>query len=363
MPTPAIAGETAAGLQTKLDAMMVAPAWTVADSTPGDALGTATADTVTLSLSNTAQRLNGGVNKNVAVAIIQLNSAFATTRLNGPASGYVVTGARPDESLSSVFQAVGSSAAGDVAYVDFFYTDGTTELAVPTAALNGGGAASTTNVRTALNALLTTAGTFTVNDSNFNGGTANLDAGERYMVSVSSNAARGGKTIGLLRINATATGAAPNAFAAAKLNSATGWVIPSEYKQVQYDLNNQLGTGGGQFTVTETPATGAGKTVGVFNSGDIVTLGLGALPVTPAGTGILSAFIPQGAAGTGFATNALNAPAAGFTIYPGTAFAATADLYKPGDNVIVTVDSTVLDPAGNSIDTGSNNNTSSANAS
>jgi hypothetical protein len=344
---------TAANLQTQLNAIMTnTTGWTVTDSNAGNLGGT---DTVTLSLTTTAQ--HGG--KNVSAAVVRLSGAFVAAKLGGgtlPVGGYLVTG-NITESLSSLFTAGGATGAGDLGNLDFFYTDGTTELNVNTAAFNGGAAnATATHLDTALDALLT-GGTFNVVDSPLGAGNnAHIEAGERFHVGLSAGATRAGKTIALVRLNNTATG-----FVAGKLNSGTGWVLPDEYAQVQHILNNYLLPTGGLFTVTETPSVAAGKTAGVFNAGDTFSFSLGVNAKNAAGTNVLKVTIPQGAASTGFATNAINAPTAGFVVYPNTAVNGRFDLYKPGDTVRVKVSSTVLDPAGNTLDSSRDN--ASANAS
>jgi len=356
-------GATATDIANALNgiATTTAGAWTVVSSTGVGAVCGADNDTLTITLAANAQ--HGG--KNISTAVIRKTGAFDPTRLGGTnnnsmhTAGYVVFpgGTAPAESLSSLFRTgtVAFANGGLTASVDFFYTDGTFESGVATAAL----AANTgADVVAKLNALVTTANAFNIAIAG--NGDDIFDANERFHIGMVAAPVRNGKTIGLARINNTA-GTAFDSTAANKLLSGTGWVIPNEYAQVQHILNNYLLSTGGLFTVTETPSVAAGKTAGVFNAGDVVTLALAASPKNAAGTGIQKIFIPQGSASTGFATNALNAPAAGFTVFPNTAVDGKLNIYKPGETVRIKVNSTVLDPAGNTMDSSRDN--ASANAS
>ncbi|MBT9545529.1 MAG: Ig-like domain-containing protein [Candidatus Sericytochromatia bacterium] len=354
---------TAADIQTALNAVATtsANAWTVTSSTGGGAVCGANNDTLTVTLAANAQHAG----KNISTAIIRKTGAFDPARLGGTdnnsmhTAGYVVfPGATaPAESLSSLFRTGTANFAngGLTASVDFFYTNGTFESGVATAALTANTGAE---VVAKLNALVTTANAFNIAIAG--NGDDVFDANERFHIGIVNRPVRAGKTIGLVRINNTA-GTAFDSTVTSKLISGTGWVLPNEYDQVQHILNNYLLSTGGLFTVTETAAVGAGKTAGVFNAGDTFTFSLGVNAKNAAGTNVMKVTIPQGAASTGFATNAINAPTAGFVVYPNAAVGGRFDLYKPGDTVRVKVSSTVLDPAGNTLDSSRDN--ASANAS
>jgi hypothetical protein len=119
---------------------------------------------------------------------------------------------------------------------------------------------------------------------------------------------------------------------------------------------------GGQFTgmfndnITANGLTEAGETY-------VLTLAANAfendgLAASTTGRRIASLVIDRTGA---FSATALNAPAGGFRLFPGATAGGRPNLYQPGDNVIVMIDTTVLDPAGNSID--SSGDDASANAS
>jgi len=355
-------GATATDIKNALDARMTnaltANPWTVTSSTGGAAVCGANDNTLTLTLAANAQHNN----KNVSTAIIRKTGAFAGAALGGTdtaasmhTAGYVLFpgGTAPAESLSSLFRTgtADFANAGTTIGVEFFYTDGTVSPVVQTAAL---AANTSVDVAAKLNALMTTANAFNVHVT---GADTTFNANERFHIGIVNRPVHNGKTVALVRIQGT------GAFAGGtdKLIAGTGWVLPNEYDQVQHILNNYLLSTGGLFTVTETAAVGAGKTAGVFNAGDTFSFSLGVNAKNAAGTNVLKVTIPQGAASTGFATNAINAPTAGFVVYPNAAVGGRFDLYKPGDTVRVKVSSTVLDPAGNTLDSSRDN--ASANAS
>ena len=113
-------------------------------------------------------------------------------------------------------------------------------------------------------------------------------------------------------------------------------------------------TDGGTFTVTE--ATDGDGTV---EANDTYTIQLSAgANEAGAGTRIISNVVING--GTAAADLGITAQNP-YRVYAGTMPGMRPNLYQPGDNVIVQVDTTVLDPAGNSVD--SSGDDASANAS
>ena len=110
-------------------------------------------------------------------------------------------------------------------------------------------------------------------------------------------------------------------------------------------------TGGGSFTVTEITNTAG---LGIVDAGDTYSITMSTGAMVGAKT-VSNAVINMTGA---FSNTKLNAMP---NLFPGVAAGARADLYKPGDNVIVMADTTILDPAGNSVD--SSGDDASANAS
>ncbi len=122
-------------------------------------------------------------------------------------------------------------------------------------------------------------------------------------------------------------------------------------------VDPQSGTYGGRYNDVDSSNT--------LNLNDtyFLTLGAGARqndnnPATANGKLIAYTIInPTGA----FGPTALNAPAGGYVLFPGNAAGGRPDLYKPGDNIVVEADTTIVDPAGNTLDSAGDD--ASANAS
>ena len=110
------------------------------------------------------------------------------------------------------------------------------------------------------------------------------------------------------------------------------------------------------FTVTEISGPNGGAANGTIDPGDSYSIALAAGATNPADTLTISN-IRINMTGA-FAAAELNAMP---NLFPGVAPGARADIYQPGDNVIVMADTTILDPAGNSVD--SSGDDVSANAS
>jgi len=337
------ATDNAAQVQTLLNTTLTGnTGWTVTNA--AGAGNIAATNSITYTLAATAQ--NSG--KNVAVAVIRQTGLFANDALNAPATGLVVVSGAP--SLASFTTVSGATAGGDTISVDFRYTDGTSETAT-SAQVNAGGNGTDAEVFNALNGMSTG---WSVNRAL---GSAALAAGNFLRVGLAAAPTRNGKTVAAARLNPS------GAFATTKLGNAAHpngiWVIASDVAQTQYQLNSKLLSTGGLFTVTETNSGAAGSMARIWDANDTMTLALatGAKEASSS-KDVLMVTIPQ--AGS-FATGELNAPSGGFIVYPNTAVNGKLNIYKPGDTVRIKVNSTVLDPAGNTLDSSRDN--ASANAS
>jgi len=133
---------------------------------------------------------------------------------------------------------------------------------------------------------------------------------------------------------------------------ASGNIAGANYADVQNALNAMTGLAGGTFTVTGSAAASAANTTYNITLGAGATLG-GAAPAK-------SIRYITFTGGTNAASLGISATTP-YNVYPGVTAGTRMNLYVPGDTVRVKVNSTVLDPAGNTLDSSRDN--ASANAS
>jgi len=129
------------------------------------------------------------------------------------------------------------------------------------------------------------------------------------------------------------------------------------YTELQTALTGGFALTAGTVTVTEVSDPAGAAADGNIEIGDTYRLNLSA-GATKAGKTVAYVTVAQSGA---FSATGMNAPAGGFRLFPGAIAGDRPNLYVPGDNVIVMVDTTVLDPAGNSVDSAGDD--ASANAS
>lgn len=177
-------------------------------------------------------------------------------------------------------------------------------------------------------------------------GDGNVGGGDRLDVALDDAATRNGKQIAWIELSG-------GIFAADKLNLEGYRIVTSPLRAVQAALNAGFDLSGGRFSLSETDAAAG---AGVLATGDGLGLSLGS-SVTVDSQSVL--FVTIAAEGL-FGPTRLNAPAAGYLVYPGTAAGESVDIFESGSLIEVTVASTVTDPAGNSIDTSASRVTESA---
>ncbi|MBT9545530.1 MAG: carboxypeptidase regulatory-like domain-containing protein [Candidatus Sericytochromatia bacterium] len=129
-------------------------------------------------------------------------------------------------------------------------------------------------------------------------------------------------------------------------------IAGANYAQIQTALNAIAGLAGGTFTVTGSAAASAANTTYNITLGAGATLG-GAAPAK-------SIRYITFTGGTNASNMGISATTP-YNVYPGVTAGTRMNLYVPGDTVRVKVNSTVLDPAGNTLDSSRDN--ASANAS
>lgn len=123
------------------------------------------------------------------------------------------------------------------------------------------------------------------------------------------------------------------------------------FSAVQAALNTFLD--GSPVTVTELNDTDNG-----VDSGDTYRIQISAGAQNAGGKKLALMLVHRLGA---FSNTALNAPEGGLRLFPGSVANVQPDIYKPGDKITVKVNTTILDPAGNTVD--SAHNEISANAS
>ncbi|MEZ0370668.1 MAG: hypothetical protein ACAI44_16375, partial [Candidatus Sericytochromatia bacterium] len=143
-----------------------------------------------------------------------------------------------------------------------------------------------------------------------------------------------------------------------------GTVTGTDRSSLMHSLNRLFAdnTNDGVVGTAGAPVAGSasGSMITVSNAatndivgGDVLTYTLNEGATTADGREVLAIRIDQADGSTSaFDSGALNAPATGLFIYPGVAANAGPDVYEPGDKVNVRVSSSVVDPAGNSVDSG-----------
>lgn len=227
--------------------------------------------------------------------------------------------------------------------VQIVYTDGSRDINVNVV----NPAANTyTALRTALGALTTsgvTDWTITTQQSGGALGDDNVDANDRVNIALNPAATRNGKQIAWVELNG-------GIFAPGVLNMTGYSITTTPLRAVQATLNSGFDATGGRFTISEVDGGGG---LGVLAAGDNLTLTLGANPVVGTKAVMLINIAQTGL----FAASRLNTPTGGYIIYPNTAANAQVNIYPPGSNIFVSVASTVMDPAGNTIDTSRNTQT------
>jgi hypothetical protein len=190
----------------------------------------------------------------------------------------------------------------------------------------------------------------------FNGGVmAQIDVGDRYNFALGANVTRNHNGIAKKIARVILSG---GIFDTSRLNVENYKVVPinNDVIQLHHILNNMLDpNSAGTFTVTETNV----GTSGLWDAGDTYKITLSALAKRN-GLFVNKATIQNTSA---FVAGKLNAPDAGIKIYSGvTSMTATSwNLTSPGDQITVRLDSTVTDPAGNTIDTNQNTQSGTVN--
>ena len=165
----------------------------------------------------------------------------------------------------------------------------------------------------------------------------------------------GDKAIAYVRFLNTANTAFDNTQLGQSGSTLETFIVPvnGDAGVVASALNQSLD---GQSTANKLTVSDNTGTAGLFEAGDTLSVNLQGSP-TIGGRSPNRFIISQSGM---FANDALNAPTEGLSIFVSTTGAA-ADLYRPGDNVFVQVSSTVVDPAGNSLDTRSESANANAN--
>ncbi len=260
--------------------------------------------------------------------------------------------------LTNNFEAqynVGGDGASRTINLTFVYADGTTET-VTTAALDT--APSAADVKAVLDGL--TNGTpWNVTD----GDGGDFAAADQITLSLNNGATRlssvpvnGNKNIAWVTFANTAGTAFANDALGQTGTTASTVIVPinSDTRVLEAVLNRSLDGNGtaNKFSVSESSGT-----AGLFEAGDNLSVAINGNP-TVSGREITRFTVSQTGA---FGSDDLNAPASGLSLFVGIPAGQPVDLYRPGDNVFVKVNTTVLDPAGNSLD--SSNESANANAS
>lgn len=228
--------------------------------------------------------------------------------------------------------------------LEFTYTDGTKEV-VNTAALDA--TPSDVDLKNILDNL--TNGTpWTITDGN----AGDFTPADTLSLRLNANATRlnavpgfGNKAIAYVRFLNTANTAFANTALGQNGTSSETVVVPvnGDTGIVSAALNQGLDgqDTNNKFTVSESTGNS-----GLFETNDTLNITIQGSP-TVAGRAPVRFVIAQSGM---FASEDLNAPAEGMSLFAATTGSA-ANLYQPGDNVFVKVNSTVVDPAGNSLDT------------
>lgn len=259
--------------------------------------------------------------------------------------------------LTNAFEAqyaVAGTGASRAIEVIFAYTDGTSET-VNTSVLDA--APSAADLKGLLDNL-TNASPWSITD--LNGG--DILAGDTVNIHLAQGSTRlstvpvhGNKPIAWVRFANTAGTAFAND-ALGQAGTAQTVIVPvnGDAGVVEAALNQSLdGQGTSQkFTLTENTAT-----AGLFEAGDRLTLAIHGNP-TLAGKSPKRFHISQSGM---FEAADLNAPTNGLSLFVGAGTGQAVDLYRPGDNVFIQVNTTLVDPAGNSLD--SSRESANANAS
>lgn len=252
--------------------------------------------------------------------------------------------------LTHFFEAqynVANSGASRAIELTFVYTDGTSE-SLRTGALDT--TPSAVELQGLLNGL-TNASPWNIVDST--GG--DILAGDVLSISLAQGSSRlstvpvhGNKRIAwVLFSNEASTAFANDALGQDGTQEATRIVpLNGDAGVVEAALNQGLdGQGTDQkLTITENTAT-----AGLFEAGDALNITLNGSP-TVGGKPFKRLTISQSGM---FESNDLNAPAEGLSLFVGASAGSAVDLYRAGDNVFIKVNTTVLDPAGNSLDSSS----------
>ncbi len=226
------------------------------------------------------------------------------------------------------------------------YTDGSRDINVDVV----NPAANTyTALRNALGDL--TAGgaaDWTINTQQSGGGIGddNVEVNDRVNLTLSPTAMRNNKQIAWIEFSG-------GIFASTGLNMNNYIATTTPLRALQASLNAGLDSSGGRFNISEADGSG---TAGVLGSGDNLTLSLGANPVVGTKAVMLINIAQSGL----FSANRLNTPAGGYIVYPNTAVNSTVNLYPPGSTVFVSVATSVMDPAGNTLDSSRNTQTATS---
>ncbi len=259
--------------------------------------------------------------------------------------------------LTSNFNAqytIGGTAANRPVKLRFNYTDGTAEE-VTTTALDA--APSAADLKNVLDNLVN--GTpWIITD----GDGGDFASGNTLTLSLGQGATRlsgvqlyGDKPIAWVQFfNEAGTAFANDALGQSGQSTVTQIVpVNGDPGVLEAALNQNLdGQGTPQkFTVSEST-----QTSGLFESGDTVTVAINGNPTV---NGKVPRRFTLAATGI-FDSSALNAPAGGLSLFVDHS-GNTVDLYQPGDNVFVQASTTLIDPAGNSLDSGSESANATAN--
>lgn len=248
--------------------------------------------------------------------------------------------------LTNAFNAqynIGGTAANRPVKLRFTYTDGSTEDVETT---NLDAAPSAADLKVVLDNLVNgTPWTLTDGDG------GDFVSGDSLTLSLGQGATRlngvelhGGKPIAWVQcFNEAGTAFANDALGQIGQSTVTQIVpVNGDPGVLEAALNQSLdGQGTSQkFTVSESTST-----AGLFEAGDVVTV---AIHGNPTVSGKAPSRFTLAATGI-FDSSDLNAPAGGLSLFVNHS-GDTVDLYRPGDNVFVEVSTTLIDPAGNSLD-------------
>jgi hypothetical protein len=172
----------------------------------------------------------------------------------------------------------------------------------------------------------------------------NCSAGETWRFDLSAAGTYNNKMIAWVVLH-------DGVFGSLHLNApASGYVIvpkepggnPMNAHVTQANLNQALAANSAKISIADTMAPLAN-----WQPGETYNIGLNTGAIGLNGKAIKVIKIAQ--AGQ-FAADALNAPAKGLVLLPGRSSGTPLDLFEPGDTIQLSVETTVMDPAGNTMD-------------